>query len=310
MSDALSQILDHLKLTGSIYFHTDFHRPWGIRVPPHKNVVRFHMAMRGQCYFRIQDVDELIAVSTKDLIVIPHGLSHEIIDTQDGVAHEIPDVIKTTGFTETGALRAGDGRDLRPCQLICGHFEFYDGAEHPILNALPKYLLLDDQQTEMYPWLSSAMRIMSTEILADQAGSDAIVHRLAEIIFIHAIRYFVGENGEAAGILSAVLDPRLGRSLTLVHKDPAYPWTVENMASNAGMSRTVFAEKFRDLVGMTPLEYVIDWRMRMAHRYISDSDLSIPQVAVLVGYSSEASFGRAFKREFGKTPGQIRRTAR
>lgn len=307
MTDALSQILDHLKLTGSVYFHTEFHQPWGIRVPARQNVVRFHMAMRGECYVRIQGVQDLVPLSAKDLIVIPHGVSHEIIDTENGAVHDLSDVIQANGFTGNGALRVGNGLDLRPCRLICGHFEFHDGANHPILNALPDYLLLIDQQSNHSPTLAGTMQIISSEILAPHAGTDAIVHRLAEVIFINAIRHFVSEQGEAAGILSAFLDPKLSLTLSAVHKEPDHGWTVENMAAVAGMSRTVFAERFRNLVGMTPLEYVLDWRMRVAYRHMEESDLPIPETAALVGYGSEASFVRAFKREFGKTPGQVRR---
>lgn len=308
MSDALSQILDHLKLEGTIYFHTDFHKPWGIKVPAHANVIRFHMAMRGECYFRIEEVAEPVFVGHKDLIVIPNGVPHDIIDSVDGHAHEIEDVANATGFSDSGALRTGKGDDPRPCQLICGHFGFFEGADHPVLHALPRYLLLRNEQEVTTQWFEPAMRFMSSEILSQQPGNQAVIHRLAEVIFIHVIRSYAAGAGDNAGMLAALMDPKFGKCLSMVHSDPAQPWTVADMAKRVGMSRTSFAERFHKLVGMTPLGYVTYWRMQLARRKLLTTDASLADIAHLVGYGSEAAFNRAFKRAIGQTPGQMRRS--
>lgn len=308
LSDALSQILDVLKLKGSIYFHTDFHRPWGIKVPASSKVIRFHMAMRGECWFRIDGVETPIFMSTNDLIVIPHGVSHEIVDNENGNAIAIDDLVNTTGSLENGTLRSGDGRDSRPCQLICGHFEFEEGASHPLLSALPEYMHFKNTQDVHSHWFETAMRFMSSEILSSQAGTDAIVHRLAEIIFIHAIRNYVGERGDDAGFIAAVLDANLARCLSKIHSEPAQKWTVASLASTAGMSRTIFAERFKSLIGMTPMEYVTRWRMQQARRQLIKSDMTLSDIVIESGYGSEAAFTRAFKRYFDLTPGQMRRS--
>lgn len=306
MSDALSQILDHLKLKGSIYFHTDFHRPWGIKVPANSSVIRFHMAMRGECIFRIDGVDEPVALMTRDLIVIPHGVPHEIADHKETVATEIDEVVSKSGFAPNGALLAGDLDDLHPCKLICGHFEFEEGADHPLLAALPKFILFRSGEDFRAHWFESAMQSMSSEMLSGQPGSDAVVHRLAEVVFIHAIRKFVMDAGDEAGILAAVLDTKISACLSSVHLSPADPWTVESLASVAGMSRTIFANHFRKLMNMTPIEYVTYWRMQIAKGHLSNKALSLADIAHEVGYGSEAAFSRAFKREFGQSPGQMR----
>lgn len=156
-------------------------------------------------------------------------------------------------------------------------------------------------------WLEAVMRFVASEVRAGQPGSEAIIHRLTEIIFIQVVRTFVDREGDRAGCLAAVLNPKLGRSMSKIHLAPEKPWTVESLAREAGMSRTVFADRFTNLVGMTPLAYVTHWRMERARRDIRETDLPLIDIAENIGYSSEAAFNRAFKRQFNQTPGQVRR---
>lgn len=307
--DALSQILDALKLRGSVYFHTHFTPPWGVRVPSFGNVARFHMAMRGDCWLRVEGVDQPIHLSTGDLVVIPHGTSHILSDTKDRDAVDVDDVINQSGYAGHGALAIGGDNDDHACKLFCGHFEFEEGTMHPILGALPNFIHLPNTQTMNAYWLESVMRFVSAEIMGDKAGSDAIVHRLTEIIFIQVVRAFVDNVGDAAGSLAGVLNPQLSRCLSEVHTGPEKQWTVEAMAGKAGMSRTIFAERFTSLMGMTPLSYVTHWRMQVARRELVDTDHPLIEIAEQVGYGSEASFNRAFKRQFNVTPGEMRRAA-
>lgn len=305
--DALSQILESLKLRGSIYFHTHFNPPWGVHVPKFRNVARFHMAMRGDCWLRVEGVEKPLHLSTGDLVVIPHGVSHILSDTDDREAKDVDTVIQETGYEGSGALFYGGSEDRCVCKLFCGHFEFEDGAMHPILNDLPKYIHIPNTQSMNAFWLDSIMRFVSAEIIANEAGSEAIIHRLSEIIFIQVIRVFVEKTGDTAGSLAAVLNPNFNRCLSKVHLAPEKTWTVEEMASEAGMSRTVFAEKFNTLIGMTPLGYVTHWRMQQARRKLLETDEAMIDIAEQVGYGSEAAFNRAFKRQFDLTPGEIRR---
>lgn len=311
--DALSQILDALKLRGSVYFHTHFTPPWSVRVPPFSNVARFHMAMRGSCWLRVEGVDTPLHLATGDLAVIPHGASHILSDTAERAPLELDVVLARSGYAGDGALAYGEGdgdtADAEACKLFCGHFEFEEGSVHPVLHALPDVIHIPNTQTMNASWLDSVMRFVSAEVSAGRAGSDAIVHRLTEILFIQVVRAFVDEVGDDAGCLAAVLNPQLGQCLSKVHLEPERPWTVEAMAREAGMSRTVFAERFTELVGMTPVGYVTHWRMQRARRELIETEQPLIEIAEHVGYSSEAAFNRAFKRQFDVTPGQMRRAA-
>ncbi|WP_417689830.1 AraC family transcriptional regulator [Roseibium sp.] len=306
--DALSQILDALKLRGSVYFHTNFSAPFGVGVPAFGNVARFHMAMRGSCWLQVEGQDRPIHLSTGDLAVIPHGTAHVLSDELDRPVSSVDEVVRQTGYSGEGALYFGGAEEDQACKLFCGHFEFEEGSVHPILDALPSVIHVPNTQTMNAHWLDAVMRFVASEVHATLPGSDAVIHRLTEIIFIQVVRTFVDREGDKAGCLAAVLDPRFGRCMSKIHLAPERSWTVETLAREAGMSRTVFAERFTSLVGMTPLAYVTHWRMERARREIAETDLPLIDIAETVGYTSEAAFNRAFKRHFDVTPGQIRRS--
>lgn len=307
--DALSQILNSLKLRGSIYFHTSFSPPWAVEVPAFGNVARFHMAMRGGCWLAVAGLERPLRLSTGDLAVIPHGAAHVLSDEPGRPATHVDQVVRQTGYDGDGALYFGGPDEEQSCKLFCGHFEFEEGSVHPILEALPAVIHVPNTQTMNAFWLEAVMRFVASEVHASMPGSDAIIHRLTEIIFIQVVRTFVDQQGDRAGCLAAVLNPKLGRSMSQIHLAPERQWTVEALAREAGMSRTVFADRFSALVGMTPLAYVTHWRMERARREIRETELPLIDIAERIGYSSEAAFNRAFKRQFNQTPGQLRRNA-
>ncbi|MEP2704726.1 MAG: AraC family transcriptional regulator [Roseibium sp.] len=305
--DALSQILDALKLRGSIYFHTNFCKPWAVQVPAFGNVARFHMAMRGSCWLSVEGLSDPIYLAAGDLAVIPHGSGHVLSDELGREPTMVDEVVQQSGYSGEGALYYGGPDENQSCKLFCGHFEFEEGSVHPVLDALPRVIHVPNTDTLNAHWLEAVMRFVASEVRAFMPGSDAIIHRLTEIIFIQVVRTFVDQEGDKAGCLAAVLNPNLGRCMSQVHLSPEKAWTVETLAREAGMSRTVFAERFASLVGMTPLAYVTHWRMERARREIRDTDLPLIDIAERIGYNSEAAFSRAFKRQFDKTPGQLRR---
>ncbi|NKB53588.1 MAG: AraC family transcriptional regulator [Rhizobiaceae bacterium] len=309
-NDALSQILNALQMRGTVYFHTDFSSPWGVEVPQYSNVARFHMVMRGSCVVTIDGRADPIHLSTGDLVVIPHGVCHILSDAPDRQADELDFVLSKSGYNGSGALIYGGPEQLGSCKLFCGHFEFEEGATHPLLAGLPEVIHLPNTQTMNAEWLDSVIRFVSSEVLGEKAGAEAIVHRLTEIIFIQTVRAFVDSVGDQAGSLAGVLDPKLSRSLNAVHSKPEEKWTVESMAAMAGMSRTVFAERFSRLIGMTPHNYVTHWRMQLAYKMLAGGSLSIIDIAETVGYGSEAAFTRAFKNQFDITPALFRKQAK
>lgn len=305
--DALSQILDGVRMRGTVYFHTHFSPPFGIQVPHYRNVARFHLVIRGQCCVRVENTKNDIRLDTGDLIVIPHGESHIIADAPGRPPTKLDDVLQEAGYSGQGAFYYGSSATSEPCQLLCGHFEFDHDVMHPLLLALPPSIYIPNKESQNSLWLNPVVAYVGSEVMSGRAGSDAIVQRLAEIIFIQVIRTFASIGGAASGCLAVFLDEQLGKALSAVHTAPEKPWTVETMAEQANMSRTVFANRFTKLIGMTPVAYVAQWRMMTARRRLMESELSIGQISDAVGYKSESAFVRAFKRQFGVAPGSLRR---
>ncbi|MBX9912067.1 MAG: AraC family transcriptional regulator [Beijerinckiaceae bacterium] len=306
-SDVLSQIFAAVKMRGTVYFHARFSPPWGIKVPRYKNVARFHLAMRGAFWVRVDGETQPVHLNEGDLIVIPHGTSHILSDSADRDARELDWVLKETGYEGSGALVYG-GPAREGCQVFCGHFEFAEDALHPMLDALPQYIYMPSAETLSSNWLQLVLDFVASEKASSQPGADAIMYRLTEIIFIQVIRSFVTRAGDAAGCLAALLDPQLSRVFSAVHTSPSRGWTVEMMAKEAGLSRTAFAQRFTQLVGMGPIHYLTQWRMRNAKQRVFSTEDPLVEIAEAAGYQSQAAFTRAFKRSFGTTPGQLRRS--
>lgn len=303
----LSDILDALKMRGSLYFRTEFSPPWGVRVPAFSNVARFHLVSRGQCWVKVGERPSAIALAAGDLIVIPHGAAHTLSDDPDTRVFDVDDVVARAGFKGEGSLVYGGDDHGNPACLVCGHFEFDDDVRHPLLQALPPYILIRGTDALNHVWLDEAMRFIGNEAGSDKPGGEAIVNRLSEILFIQAIRAYVTQAGDQAGCLAGMTDPLIGRALRLLHRSPGESWTVAALAAEAGVSRTGFAERFNRLMGTTPLRYLTHWRMQKARQLLADTHTPMIDIAEHVGYQSEAAFGRVFKRQFGIGPGAYRR---
>lgn len=305
--DALSDILNVISFKGSLYFRTEFSPPWGLRVPAFGDVARFHLLTRGAGYARIDGVDGAVRMETGDMIVIPHGAEHVLSDDPTTPCRMVDDVIRESGFTGEGALVQGGPDRSSPACYVCGHFKFDPYAGRLLLASLPRYILVRGFEPSGFGWIDAAMKFIASEAAERAPGADAIIQRLSEILFIQTIRQHAASS--QTGVLSAVRDPQVGRALSAVHSDPARDWTVELMAQEAGLSRTIFAERVRERLGMTPMHYVMQWRMEVAARKLRNPVEKLPKVAASVGYKSSGAFIRAFKKHFGVGPGKFRKNA-
>ncbi|SDE41908.1 AraC family transcriptional regulator [Kordiimonas lacus] len=304
--DVLSDILDILKFKGSLYFTTDLTAPWGIEVPDYQNVARFHMAIGGDCWVRLAGQDKAIRLTAGDMILIPHGCRHYLLDKPESPVLTLDHVLAESGYSGDGYLVYGGNGDTYS-KLVCGHFEYDESFSHPLVQELPDHILITGRQAMEFSWFDSAMKFMSFESQTSHLGNDAIVKRLAEILFIHSVRLWNSTSGRDSGFLAAIADRHLGRGIAKFHERPDERWTIERLAAEAGLSRSVFASQFRDMLGMTPMEYVTLWRMQKACRYLLESDMSTDAVAEQVGYQSLAAFSKVFKKVIGVGPGSYRR---
>lgn len=308
MLDLLSDILTHLSLKGVLYFKTSFTPPWGVAVPAYELVARFHFAHRGHCLVTIESTGETVHLAQGDLIIIPHGASHALFHGQSPDAIlPLDRVLEDSGFEGHGVLVYGGGEEEHEeTQLICGHFAFADHAKHILIERLPAYLHVPNYGENAGRWMEATLRLIGDEAGGAKMGGDLIALRMSEVIFAQAIRHFIEDQGAEQAGLDGFADPKLARALTAFHQRPAQQWTVHSLARVAGLSRTGFAQQFSQKLGMTPMQYLTNWRMQIARHSLAERQMAVSEVAAAVGYQSDAAFARVFKKEVGVTPAAYR----
>lgn len=303
--DLLSDILESIrlkKLKAVIYPKiTVSKNSWGIQIPE-DNRSQFWRLLQGTCYLKM-DGEIAIKMKPGEIFFIPHGASHQISGNPQN---------KCVPAEQYGkALRNGaplfKGRDEETV-LMGGHFEIDPYFNHPFVNSLPRLMHITAMQSELCFWLNNVAVFMNDEISDEQAGTKVILARLADIIFILIIRAYLNQENIEQGFLMALKDERISNSLKTMHEFPEKEWTVEQLASKAGMSRSLYSKEFKRSVGETPLAYLTNWRIIKSKEFLSASKENISEVAAKVGYQSEAAFNRLFKTKVGVTPANYRRT--
>jgi AraC family transcriptional regulator, alkane utilization regulator len=311
MDDALSQLVRQIRLQGAFFINGVFHEPWCVDAPP---AARFapllcpgapelailHMVLEGRCWVHA-DGSEPMELVAGDVVAFPHGDAHRI---GSGVRHapvELQHVVNVR-LPELAQVRyGGDGQGT---VLVCGWFAYERDVPHPLLAALPRMFRVQVGNRRAGPWLEQSIRYALQEAAAGTAGSDAMAAKIAEALFVETVRgYLETLSGVETGWFAAVRDPQVARCLALMHGQPARDWSVELLAREVHLSRSVLADRFTALLGVPPMQYLKRWRLGVAARLLRGERTSVIQVAEAVGYESEASFSRAFKGEYGVPPG-------
>jgi AraC-like DNA-binding protein len=204
-------------------------------------------------------------------------------------------------------LRTG-GDGPSDAQLICGFFSCDARPFNPLLDSLPRFIRFGRGPSQASPsLLEQFVRFATAEMGTKRAGSQSVLNRLSELLFVEVIRLHMDQLADNnTGWLAGLRDPLVGRTLTLLHKRPSHDWTLEELASQVGASRSALADRFADLVGCPPMQYLSQWRMQLAAKRLVDRSLKVAAVAHEVGYQSEAAFSRAFKKFVGQSPSQWR----
>lgn len=307
MPDTLSELLAATKIRGSLYFSTEFSGEWGVAVPAFKQAARFHYVARGKLWVRIDGVDNPFELDAGDMVVIPFGRAHTLSDQPNRTSVDLDSALAQAGFTGRGAFVMGHVDSGAPTRILCGHFEYDDPFVRQVFNQMPPAIVLREAQIGNAFWLHEGLRFLSSEDENKRPGREAMAHKISEMLFIEVMRHYFQTVPGGDGVLIAAKDVRISRALEAIHHNPNAPWTVEKLASEAGMSRAAFSDRFDTLLGMPPKAYLADWRLMIARRMIENTQLSLSQIASQVGYQSAAGFFRAFKRRFGHPPGTYRR---
>ena len=298
--DALSDVLDGLKLKGVVYQKIRFTAPWGIAIVQDQ-YSQFWRLLKGTCYVSIPG-EEMIKMNEGDFILVPHGAAHRILGHPDN--HSVPSAHYVQALQGGQPLFQGTEEETL---LIGGHFEFTSAVLHPFVQSLPKVIKINSHQKEIRLWLEQAAAFMNEELNNGKAGSKLILGRLAEVVFILIMRAYIEEAEVAQGLLRAIKDPKINNSLNCMHSAPEKEWTLEQLAAAAGMSRSLYCKEFKRLLGETPFSYLTSLRILKSKELLLKNRENISEIAEQVGYQSEAAFNRLFRSKVGETPASFRR---
>jgi len=304
--DVLADIFETIQLKGTFYFRTHFSPPWGTTVARHARAARFHCVVQGHCWIWVEG-GVPVELSAGDFVLVPSGASHRLTDEPDRDAPPLETVLECAGYRGEALLALGQGDPAAATQLVCGHFTFGDGTDHAILRALPPLIRIRAAQRANRAWFNEALSLLVKQVFSNEPGALVAVTRLSEILFIEAIRFAGDDAPELRRLLDGFTDARIGRAIALVHKQPAHPWTVKELAREVGMSRTRFADRFHDLIGLAPMTYLTEWRLQRAAVALRTSHRSVAEIAYASGYVSQAAFTRTFKERFGRSPNAFRK---
>ena len=334
--DVLSDVLRVVRLSGAVFFTADFSSPWAIEsplpdklaaavMPEAECVVLFHILVEGECEVACPS-HPVTLMESGDVVVFPRGDRHTMRSHGAGTPSPLSSIFSPGQHDEPPQLSYGGGG--RTSRFVCGYLNC-DQRFSPLVDALPTMLLVrsrDDYSSieavdtrgtlpDVVPqgsgtWLGTTLKFTVNEARAARPGNAAILGRLTELMFVEILREYMQRlPANQGGWLSGLNDPYVGKALRLMHEDPVRDWTVDELAREAAVSRSVLAQRFTELVGEAPMRYLAGWRMQLAKQMIRDGAGNIQDIATRVGYESEAAFSRAFKRATGSPPTAWRREA-
>ena len=313
--DALSEVLKVVRLDGALFFNGEFSAPWSFRSPasslvaPYvsagaRHVIIYHLLTEGRAFVRLENGPP-VELGEGDIVIFPHGDPHIMgngrpVDPLD-YAKELQRIF-SQGLT---VARVGGGGEIT--RFVCGYMACDPHVSKVLLSGLPPLLRVGIRNDESGKWLENSIRWSVAEAGEPAPGAEAVRAKLSEVLFVETIRRCVaGLPAATTGWLAGARDAEIGATLAVLHRNPSHPWTVEELAKNAGISRSVLAERFQHYLGEAPIAYLTRWRMQLAAQRLATSSHGVSRIAADVGYHSEAAFNRAFKREFGVPPGRFR----
>lgn len=299
--DTLTDVLRLLRLRTNVFLHSSFCGVWAVDTSGQKKAA-FHVVSSGDCWLHL-DGQAPIALHTGDLLVLPRDAPHRLSSLSSAPGPEVP-------LNQPAQVEDMTQGLPNSTSLICGYFEFNSRAWNPIIEALPEVVVLHGAEEDEATSVGILIRLMVEEAGADWFGGNVMLDRLGDALFILVVRAVMQRASVDHGYLAALGDRQLTRAFQAMHNAPEQAWTLDTLGRAAGMSRSAFATRFHEIVGMTPMHYLTRWRMQLAQDWLSDPGLSMIDIAERTGYTSEAAFSRAYKREFGTTPGSARRRAR
>lgn len=315
--DALSEVLKTIRLHGAVYLNAEFSAPWcatasygtplsDLRVPGADHIIFFHCMLSGICLVRLASGGNALRMSPGDLVFFPHDHRHLLGSDLGLMPVDSRSIEPVEGSNALVQLRHGGGGEC--ARFVCGYLACNRRVSRSLLAGLPEIIHVSLATDPANAWLLDLLALGVRESVAGHAGSKSILTKLSELLFAEALRRYAEQlPAGQPGWLSGLRDPVVGRALALMHQRPAHPWTVQGLARAVGASRSALAQRFGERIEQAPMHYLTSHRLALAAQALRAGKTAVADIAASVGYSSEAAFTRAFKREFGSAPAIWRR---
>ncbi|HEY3177891.1 MAG TPA: AraC family transcriptional regulator [Casimicrobiaceae bacterium] len=317
--DALSDVLKSVHLEGALYLNAEFTAPWCIRgecglasvrerLAGAEHVVFFHFLTEGACKVRLAKGGEVLDVAAGDVILIPQDDNHLLGSDLRLAPLEADSLFVGDSATESDFVQIRHGGGGEATRFVCGYLACNRSVCRPLLEALPRLLRIPIGDGPAAALLRELLRMGVRESSDSRPGTGSVLAKLSELMFVEALRRYVEDlPPKGNSWLAGVRDAHIGRALALLHSEPGKGWTVDELAHKVALSRSALAERFTALVGESPIQYLMRWRLALAAQMLRSGREAVVRVAERSGYESEAAFNRAFKREFGMPPAAWRR---
>jgi AraC family transcriptional regulator, alkane utilization regulator len=314
--DALSDVLRVMRLKGGVFLHGDFVAPWclSVKVRPQScspylgqtaHIIPYHFVLEGRMRVRMPDGLEF-EMQPGESVMFPQNDTHLMGSDLTRPPVRSWDVVERPAGGGLNRITLGSG--AAPTRIICGFLGSEQVDGNPVVRALPTALRLDARADSAGDWIRTTFHHAAEQIAAGRMGSEVVMSRLSELLFVEAIqRYTETLAGEATGWLAGLRDPFVSRAMALLHARVDQAWTVDALGREVGLSRSALADRFVEVLGVPPMQYLANWRIHVAAYELINSKKPIAEIAAEVGYESEASFTRAFKRVMAAPPATWRR---
>lgn len=297
--DVLGDILETLRFRSSIFFYSELAAPWGMSLSK-EEFLRFHILLSGECIVGSDHLD-IVNVKESDIIMLPNGSPHWIADKPGRNLIPSEDAgnacILNKPLFQNGKITN---------RLMCGLVKFDSGHSHPIIAALPDIMHFSLIERSGPIW--SVIELIDSEMERYKDPGNRIIDRLAEVLFLQLLENFIAKEENESIFLSALHDRRIHHALSIIHKNPEFDWSLSSLSERVGMSRATLVRRFQDVVGMTPMAYLADWRVMKAYSLIKYTIIPLEQIAETMGFASARTLNKTFQRHYGCTPRELRKS--
>jgi AraC-like DNA-binding protein len=305
--DVLADVLSVTRMGATVIAQAELVPPWGLEVDPIAEA-HVHVVQRGTCWLRTTVERRHVRLDAGDVVLIRGGVGHSICDDPKTKPAPYQEVLAAM---PRRLARLPASRAHETTVVLCAKYLFQHVGPHPLTSLLPPLIHLRAHEAERHVQLQLLLQLLRHEAIDARSGAELVVPRLVDSLLVYVIRAWLeGQPVGAGGWFGALRDPAIARALSLIHEQPHSTWTVEGLAHQVAQSRATFARRFAELVGETPLAYLTRWRMCLATKLLSETELSLDEIAARVGYETAAAFSKAFRRSHASAPGRFRQAAR